>query len=386
MLANAAYLAGNYVWHHRRRSLLLTTCCATALLLPLVSWLFFRDAQRMMSHRADTTPFVLGPVGSQLDLTIRTLYLRPEVGPTIHFGDVARADGLATAIPLLLGGSAQGFAVVGTTDDYVQLRKLNSGDVSPFDSLGDCIAGAEVARRLGLQPGATVVTDAPAGLDLGLKPRLRLRVVGLLEKTSTADDEVLFVGMKTSWILQGIGHSHEHFEWSHDSSTSVASHGAIAPDASGITEITEDNIDTFHFHGKEQEYPVSAFLFDVPSERNATLLLGRYVDDTRLQLVRPAEVLAKLMDTVFRVKVVFDGLALVLAVVTALLVGLVISLSLKMRERERWTLVRLGASRQMLLAIYGLEVIYILIAAMVLAGVAVGLLSLVSSSLLLRML
>ena len=78
--------------------------------------------------------------------------------------------------------------------------------------------------------------------------------MGILAGTGTTDDEAVFVDIKTSWVIAGIGHGHD----------SVLSPGATQGDivaAANIVEfnrITQENIDSFHFHGDPASYPVSA--------------------------------------------------------------------------------------------------------------------------------
>ena len=45
--------------------------------------------------------------------------------------------------------------------------------------------------------------------DLSGTYPLKMRVVGVLEKSGSADDDAVFVDLHTEWIISGIGHGHQ---------------------------------------------------------------------------------------------------------------------------------------------------------------------------------
>ena len=69
-----------------------------------------------------------------------------------------------------------------------------------------------------------------------------------------------------------------------------------------ITEfqrITPDNIDSFHFHGAAEDYPLSAVLVVPNDTRSGTILRGRYLDpENPVQIAVPAEIVAGLVDRI----------------------------------------------------------------------------------------
>ena len=103
---------------------------------------------------------------------------------------------------------------------------------------------------------------------------------------------------------------------------------------------------SFHFHGDTGDFPITALIADAPDEKNETILEGRYrADDLEAQLVRPPHEIRELMALVFQVKRFFDANAILVAIATLALLGLVVMLSLKLRAREMETMFRLGCSR-----------------------------------------
>jgi putative ABC transport system permease protein len=110
-------------------------------------------------------------------------------------------------------------------------------------------------------------------------------------------------------------------------------------------EVTDRNLDSFHFHGDVGGYPVSAAIVVPGDVKSEALLAGRYLkEDLPVQLIRPREEFEALMGTLFQVQ----NLALVVLAVTlgaALAITvLVFALSFRLRRREFDTLADLGVA------------------------------------------
>ena len=111
-------------------------------------------------------------------------------------------------------------------------------------------------------------------------------------------------------------------------------------------EITDNNLDSFHFHGDADQFPITAIIAVAEDVKWETILQGQYdVAKSGLQFVRPTNVILELMDMIFRVKLFFDANAVLIALSTVLLMILVVLLSLKLRQREMQTMFKIGCSR-----------------------------------------
>ena len=100
------------------------------------------------------------------------------------------------------------------------------------------------------------------------------------------------------------------------------------------TEINDENRGTFHFHGDQASFPITAVIAVPRDDRSAALLEGRFLDPADpLQIVRPDEVLADLLATVLTVRrYVMIGIGL-LAIATLSLMVLVFLLSMQIRRQ-----------------------------------------------------
>ncbi|CDF79769.1 hypothetical protein BN863_20570, partial [Formosa agariphila KMM 3901] len=68
-------------------------------------------------------------------------------------------------------------------------------------------------------------------------------------------------------------------------------------------EITPENIDSFHFHGNPDVFPVQALLVNPKSKKDELTLRGCFENRTdNLQVIVPTLVMRKLLDTVISVK------------------------------------------------------------------------------------
>ncbi|MEM7519324.1 MAG: ABC transporter permease, partial [Planctomycetota bacterium] len=189
----------------------MVSVAALILFVPIATQILLSTSERTLTARADATPLILGSRGSALDLTMAALYFSDESPEAIEMREVESVwdSGLATPIPLHTAFSSSGFRIVGTSLDYFDFRELEIADGRGLAVLGEAIIGANVAATLERGPGDTLVSAPQNLFDLdGVYP-LEMPVVGVLAPTNTADDDAIFVDIKTAWVIQGIGHGHE---------------------------------------------------------------------------------------------------------------------------------------------------------------------------------
>jgi hypothetical protein len=89
-------------------------------------------------------------------------------------------------------------------------------------------------------------------------------------------------------------------------------------------------------------------------------LQGRYQESTSVQIVRPDEVMADLLGTVFTVERYVIAGALVVGLATLATALLVFLLSLRQRRGERETLGRIGGSAGSIRFLMGSEILFVL--------------------------
>jgi putative ABC transport system permease protein len=337
----------------------LVLVAALILSVPIISQVLLNGSQTALTERAENTPLVLGSRGSQLDLAMNALYFSVDrANPvTMADADVIWDTGLGLPIPLNTAFETNGARIVGTSIEYFEFRGLDVAQGRQIAVLGEALLGASVADRLGLGPGDTVVSAPQNLFDLdGVYP-LELSIVGVLAPTGTADDEAVFVDIKTSWVIAGIGHGHDGVLAQGATSGDIVASAAIIE----FNRITDDNIDSFHFHGDPSDYPVSAILLVPNDDRAATILRGRYLDpENPVQIIVPNDVIGELVGRIFRIKSLLDAVTLIVGGAAFAAVGLAVFLSYRLRAREMQTAFKIGARKGMILRLISAETVIIL--------------------------
>jgi putative ABC transport system permease protein len=384
---DSLYIAWKYVSFNKIRTATLVACITLISFLPLSLQLLLDESERQLMSRAVSTPLVVGAKGSALDLVMNTLYFDDEVPEliTMEASEQVMETDLALPIPVYVRFHARGHPIVGTTLDYFDFRGLEVAEGRSLAVLGDCVVGVVAAEKLDLKPGSSIVSSPENLFDLAGVYPLKMKVVGVLEKSHTSDDLAIFVDLKTAWVIQGLGHGHEDVTILTDPTLVLKrteSNVAATAKLYHYTEITEKNIETFHFHGKLTSYPVTAVMAVPYDMKSGTILRGRYLArEETSQIVKPAEVIDGLLQNIFRIKTMLDGVISVVALATMLAIILVFALSLRLRQREIRTIFKLGCRRMTIVRLLSAEIVIIALISAVLCGAMVFLVSQYSNEL-----
>ena len=375
---NALYLAWKYWIHYRFRSVVLTLCLALTFCAPLaLSWIT-SHFEKTLIQRAESSPLVVGAPGSALDLTLHALYFQTRTKSTIPFGEMEKLEStqLGEAAPIFARYKARGFPLVGTTLDYFSLRNLRVEQGALFIALGDCVLGSDIAKELQLRPGDSILGATENVFDIAGAYPLKMTVRGILAPSNSPDDQAVFADLKTTWILEGIGHGHQDLENQpvpenltfSQSSTQVVANAAL----NQYTEISETNLDSFHFHGDIQDYPLTAILFFPDDVKSRTLLIGRYNNPALAQSTQIAVCLDevnKLLAMVFQAKKFFDLNHSLFLAVSILFLALTLSLSWKLRQKEFDTLSQIGSHRTFVFQLIAGELLLLAFTSILLSAV-----------------
>ncbi len=362
---HALFLAWQYLAYNKFRSLTMVVCVTLIATLPLSLEVLLDESERQLLSRAQSTPLLLGARGSALDLVMNALYFDDEVPEMISMlaVDELAATNLADTVPLYTRFQARGFPIVGTTLDYFDFRALELAQGRQMVVLGECVLGASVAESLGLEAGDTLLSSPQTVFDLaGIYP-LKMKVVGVLERSHTPDDLAVFTDIKTTWVIEGLGHGHQDVSQVTDETLIMqrTDGGVVAsPKLFQYNEITTDNIDSFHFHGAADEYPLTAVIVIPDDTKSSTILRGRYLDgESFTQIVLPEKVIDGLLQNIFRIKNVLDAVIVLVGSATLLALVLVFALSLRLRQRELQTIFKLGCSRATIAYLLAAEILII---------------------------
>ncbi|TNF56458.1 hypothetical protein EP227_00715 [bacterium] len=390
-MLDSLYIAWKYVQYNKIKTITLVACITLISFLPISLELLLSESEQQLMSRATSTPLVVGAKGSALDLLMNTLYFGDEVPEliTMEASDRVTDTDLASSIPLYVRFKGRGAPIVGTTLDYFDFRGLEIERGSSLTMLGDCVLGASVAERLSLKPGDALLSSPETLFDLAGVYPLKMKVVGVLKKSHTSDDLAVFVDLKTAWIIQGLIHGHEDVTKTTDTSVilkKTEKNVSASAKLFQFTEVTEENMDSFHFHGDPSVYPVTAVIAVPHDTRSGTILQGKFLSMKEVyQIVMPEEIIDGLLQNIFRIKNVLDSVIIIVGLATILAVVLVFALSLRLRQREIKTIFKLGCSRLTIARLIAAEIFIIVLTSSVLCGAFVFTTSLFASDLVRRL-
>ena len=378
-MSGPIYLAWRYMAHHRVKTGILIASIALIAFMPAGLYVLVGESATALTARADATPLLVGARGSALELVLSSLYFGSETRATTSWGEAERVavSGLAEPIPLYVRFRAGGHPMVGTALEYFDFRGLRFAAGRPFALLGECVLGAKAARRLGVGPGDTVISSPESVFDLAGVYPLKMRVAGVLARAYGPDDEVVFVDVKTAWVIAGLGHGHRDLAAPEAESAVLAREGGrITANASVVAynEITAENAASFHFHGDLAGFPLTGILSIPHDDKSRVLLMGRYEEpDLATQIVRPRAVMDELLETVLIIRSYVVAALATVAVATLATAALVFGLSLRLRRREIETMVKIGGSRGAVAAVLASEVVSVLALGATLTGLLTAL-------------
>ena len=367
------YLAWHYLKYNWIKTIVLICSISLILFLPLGLQIIVDQGSSMLTERADSTPLLIGAKGSAIDLTLSALYFKQPVLEPTPYSELQKVNksSLALAIPLNLQYKVREHRIIGTSLEYLDFRNLSLSQGRLFSMLGECVLGARVAEKLNVTIDGFVISTPAGAFDVAGSYPLKMKVVGILNSVGSIEDESVFVDIKTSWVISGLAHGHMDMTKPEAESGVLEREGdKVVANASVLSynEITDENIDSFHFHGNIENFPLDAIIA-VPRDRKSEILLrGRYEEvENTVQILVPLNVISDLLDTVASVKNYVIAGSIVVGFATLVTTILVFTLSIRLRQREIMTIRKIGGTGRRIKAILATEIIIVLASGIILA-------------------
>jgi putative ABC transport system permease protein len=200
------HLAWRSAWNRRLTLGLTLTAITLSVTLLLGVERLRQEAHRGFSLSVSGTDLVAGARTSPVQLMLYSVFRIGEATSNMRWESyqrIAEHPLVAWAVPVSLGDSHRGLPVMGTTNAYFEhfrygkARKLEFLSGQPFRQTFDVVLGADVAKRLGYQPGERIVLSHGTGesglAEHGDKP---FRVTGILAPTGTPVDRTLHISLE----------------------------------------------------------------------------------------------------------------------------------------------------------------------------------------------
>ena len=150
---------------------------------------------------------LVGPAGSETQLALNTLFFTGSPVGTIDYENYEKLKNdnrVNDAIPFAMGDSFKGAKLIGTEARYLKNYRLKAGKL--FEGEFEAVLGYNVAKENKLSVGDTFFSShgiSESG-ETGSKHNEPYTVSGILSKTNTAYDNVVFINISDVW------HMHEH--------------------------------------------------------------------------------------------------------------------------------------------------------------------------------
>lgn len=208
-------LAARSAWNRRFVLSLVVLSIALSTFLLLGIERIRTDVRENFSQSVSGTDLIVGARSSPVQLLLYSVFRIGSATHNIRWSSVqaiGQHRSVAWAVPLSLGDSHRGFAVVGTTTAYFEhfqygdRQALAFAQGRPFEGVFEAVIGAEVARRLGYKLGERIVLShgdgALAANDHADKP---FTIVGVLQPTGTPVDRSVHIGLQSMEAI--------HLDW-----------------------------------------------------------------------------------------------------------------------------------------------------------------------------
>ena len=360
------YLAYKYLSFHRFRTLVLIAAVGLIIFLPIGLQRLITESEMQMMTRAEAFPIIIGAKGSSTDLVINAIYFQQQEMDQLNMeaGKILDKTELGFTIPLLTMFTARNFPIVGTNLDYFEFRQLNIAEGRNLQFVGECVIGSKVSEELGLKPGDSLISSPENYFDMaGIYP-LKMNIVGVLEESGSVEDKAIFTDLKTNWIIMGLGHGHEDVLKLNDPTLIIKNDSGNVKTTAKLfiyNEIDGENMKSFHFHGDIDSYPVSAFIFVPDDVKSTTILRGRFESgELPNQAIVPVEIVNHLLQSIFRIKHIFNTVFILVGLATLMILILIVILSLRLRKDEIHTMFTIGSSKNKIFEILGIELILLI--------------------------
>ncbi|MBQ7670223.1 MAG: ABC transporter permease [Clostridia bacterium] len=265
-----------------------------------VAILAYNVAEQVNDGLINTTSsydMIVGPAGSSTQLAMNTLFFTDKPLGTISYEYVEQLQNdsrVNMAIPFAMGDSYNSAKIVGTKPEFLAGKELADGEM--FSEKFEAVVGSAVAKKFGLKIGDELITSHGLSENGEKHTASPLKLVGILEETSTAYDNAVFTDIETVWAVhehhhdedEDEDHDHEHEEEDHDHEDEHEGHT--------IEDEDHDHEEEEHDHAEEGT--VCAILVRSKTLAYSEELKSEFAENSEILTITPAEVIREIISNV----------------------------------------------------------------------------------------
>lgn len=272
-----------------------------------VGLLAYNVAQQVDSGFKTTAGYydmIIGPSGSSTQLAMNTMFFTEKPLGTISYEYVEKLQKdmrVNKVVPFTMGDSYNAAKIVGTTPDFLEGKVLYEGEM--FSEEFQCVVGAAVAEKYSLSIGSELITSHGLTGEGHAHESTPLKVVGILKKTKTAYDNVIFTPLETVWA------THNHDEEEHEEETHEE--------------------ETHEYHGD-----VCAILVKSKSFNAYSQLSAEYGENSKLLVINPSEVLREVLENVDMSTTIVYILCIIILIMNIFIISVITLLNMYDSKKE----------------------------------------------------
>ncbi|MBT0811891.1 ABC transporter permease [Litoribacter ruber] len=295
-----------------------------ALGLSVITVLFLMQNQfeSKMTRGAEGVDLVVGAKGSPLQLVLSSVYHIDFPTGNIPLKDargLTRNRLVKSAIPMGMGDNYQGFRIVGTNHDYLELYNAGLSEGEYWTKPFEVVLGAEVAKKLNLSLGSEFAGSHGIATASHDHDEHDYVVVGILKESGNVLDNLVLTSLESVWFSHAEEHDH------------VAMGAPVV--TSGLPETDEEGVE------------ITTLLIQYRNPM-AAVQLPRFINSrTSMQAASPAFELNRLFELLGVGVTLVQGLAIAIIIIAGLSIFIALYNSMKERKYDLAVMRTLGASR-----------------------------------------
>ncbi|AWW29818.1 ABC transporter permease [Echinicola strongylocentroti] len=305
--------------------------------------------ENQMSKDAKGIDLVVGAKGSPLQLILSSVYHIDFPTGNIDLKEakgVSRNRLIKKVIPLSLGDNYQGYRIVGTNYDYLELYQTTFDSGQGWKRPFDVVLGSEVAKKLNLEVGDEFMGSHGIGTSSHEHDHHHYVVSGVLAPSGKVVDKLILTSLESVWFTHDEGEEHDHAAMEKE----VAKHG---------------------FPETDEDREVTTLLVQYRSPM-AAVQLPRFINSrSSLQAASPSFEIARLFELLGVGIKLIKGLAFIIIFIAGLGIFIALYNSLKERKYDLAVMRTIGASKVQLFVHIVLEGIILTFLGAV-AGIMIG--------------
>lgn len=304
-----------------------------AIFVSTVIVLFSYNVARQINDGMITTAtyydVVVGPNGSSTDLVLSAMFFTGTLSDTVDAGvynEINDSHDVMKIVPIATGDNYKGNKIIGTTRDLLDDKILKDGVM--FEEPFEMIIGSNIAKKYNLKVGDDIVAAHGVSESSHSHEKSPYKVTGILEKTYTVYDDVLFTSPESVWNV------HEH----HDEDDVESFSG----------EHTEHDENEEHDEHSEHYGEYTALLIKTRNPSAALTLIDDVNKLPGVLAVNPSTVLRSLIESIDTTTVIVYVLCAIIAVMSFIIIYM-INLMIMQDLRKDIVLMRLlGLKRKII--------------------------------------